>query len=288
MRQMFKPNAPIPNSIRNTCLSRCVYIFTFCFITFILIFFNSNNCSGQAKEFQYADSSIIEEAEEFKTIIEKPAEEITDTTIPTYRLSIPADSVAAWKNSREYTYIYTIDSLLKQKINEREESFQPVKQSDSNSVVQGLLSSTLLKIIFWCLAIFAVIFLLYKLFYSRANLGKRQAGSAVTEVLPEDLLTGEMSDYNTLIRQSFLLEDYRMAVRYLFLRTLFVLNEKGHLQWTSEKTNFEYVQEMPIQNKGEFATLVLNYEYVWYGHLRISRQQFEQIENYFTAFSNKI
>lgn len=286
MKQMYKLAAPIRHCSKNTCISRCSYILTIIFITFILCFFNSTICIAQSKEFQYSDSSIVEE--EAKTAQEKQEEILTDTTFYSHFMSIPVDSVTAWKRSREYGYMNSLDSLLKQKMNENEESYQPVKQNNSPSFLQGLLSDIIVKIIFWSLAIFAVVFLLYKLFLSKVNLGTRQSDNSVTEVLPEEVLPVEISDYDTLIRQSCLLEDYRMAVRYLFLRTLFVLNEKGLLQWPSEKTNFEYVQAMPVQKKNDFATIVLNYEYVWYGHIQINRQQFELIENSFIQFSKKV
>ncbi len=285
---MNKSSAGFIYCTRNICISSCSYIFTVIFFTLLLSFFSSNNCIAQVKEFEYSDSSILQESEETKLTLEKPAEVITDTTFHPHFVSLPADSVAAWKGSGEYVYMNTLDSLLKRRMGESEESYQPVKQQNSPSFLQGLLSATIVKIIFWILAITAVGFLLYKLFLSKANLGKRQSGNPVTEVLPEEVLPIEMSDYDTLIRQSFLLEDYRMAVRYLFLRTLFVLNEKGVLQWPSEKTNFEYVQEMPLQKKNDFAKIVLNYEYVWYGHVKINREQFEQIENSYTQFTKKI
>lgn len=79
-----------------------------------------------------------------------------------------------------------------------------------------------------------------------------------------------------------------MAVRYLFLKTLRQLSDRGHLQQSADKTNFQYVQEIPADKRNDFASLVLNYEYVWYGHLNIVREQYDQLEKKYTSFYNKI
>ena len=118
---------------------------------------------------------------------------------------------------------------------------------------------------------------------------KRSASAAaLKEMEDEQQNIDDDSDYDALIRQSFRLADYRMAVRYLFLKTLRQLSDRGQLQRSAEKTNFQYVQEIPVDKREDFASLVLNYEYVWYGHLNIAREQYELLEKKYTSFNNKM
>lgn len=70
--------------------------------------------------------------------------------------------------------------------------------------------------------------------------------------------------------------NYRLAIRFLYLKLLFLLNQKGLINWLPEKTNRKYLQELSDNILyGTFKNLSRIYEYSWYGHFNPDKNQFE-------------
>jgi hypothetical protein len=91
-----------------------------------------------------------------------------------------------------------------------------------------------------------------------------------------------------LIQQSYKLGDYRVAVKYLFLKTLHQLAGRSFIEYAVDKTNYQYLREISPDKRNEFSKLVLNYEYIWYGNVNIGRELYDNLEKDFTAFQHKI
>lgn len=84
-------------------------------------------------------------------------------------------------------------------------------------------------------------------------------------------------------------QNYRLAVRLLYLRTLKLLSDKGLIDWQVNKTNAAYVQEFRQNGGGDvFANLTYQFEYVWYGDFKIDQTIFEAIQTYFEQFRDQI
>jgi hypothetical protein len=101
----------------------------------------------------------------------------------------------------------------------------------------------------------------------------------------EDILE---QDFDKLLQLAYDQEDYRLAIRYQFLRTLQRLRDKELIEFAVDKTNSRYVHEVPTQWRNDFASLVLNYEYVWYGNFILSLDQYESLRKKYTSFNEKI
>jgi hypothetical protein len=92
-------------------------------------------------------------------------------------------------------------------------------------------------------------------------------------------------DFDPIITKFMDNNDYRMALRYRFLKTLKNLSLKGVIVWQKEKTNRDYVKEMtPEIARSTFKELVNIFEYVWYGSFYIDRNFFEQMDERFRSF----
>lgn len=180
-----------------------------------------------------------------------------------------------------------IDSLLEIKKQEEIDAYKESLTNKQGKFIQKLLSSGILPFFFWSMAIAFVIFILYKLFLSN-GIFKRNSVSVPVIETPEEMILATVSDYEKLVQQSIDLADYRSAVRFLFLKTLVQLAEGEYIQRSADKTNYQYVQELKPEKRNEFSALVLNYEYVWYGHIPLNRELFNGIEKKFIAFNNKI
>ena len=84
-------------------------------------------------------------------------------------------------------------------------------------------------------------------------------------------------------------QNYRLAVRLLYLQTLKLLSDKELIDWEVNKTNAIYVKEF-TQNGGNdvFANLTYQFEYVWYGDFPIDKSIFDLIQASFEQFKNQI
>lgn len=212
---------------------------------------------------------------------------LTDTTLYIREIEIASDSILAWKKSPRYAYVAKLDSLLKLKEKEKLD-IPAARNKESGSAFQKLLDSAIFQTILWALAIVIVLLIIYKLFTNKGVFQKTSADSN-TNVIGDKESTSVISyDHDALIQQSYKLQDYRMAVRYLFLKTLFQLEKGGHIVSSADKTNYQYLQEIKPELKREFAALVLQFEYIWYGKLPIAREQFDEVEKGFTQFNSKI
>ena len=78
-------------------------------------------------------------------------------------------------------------------------------------------------------------------------------------------------------------------MRYWYLKSLHHLHERGLLQLAADKTNYQYVNEIKnVSQRNEFASLTMNYEYVWYGEFAVDQLLYQRLEGSFSSFVKKI
>lgn len=83
--------------------------------------------------------------------------------------------------------------------------------------------------------------------------------------------------------------NFRLAVRLLYLKCLKQLSDRGLINWQINKTNSNYVFELEDSNQRETFSLLTNrFEYVWYGEFFIDKNAFADINLLFQNFSNFI
>ncbi len=209
-----------------------------------------------------------------------------DTLLDFRTMRDAGDTVAKWKTKPEFAYMQRLDSIL--------QSLQEQKQTAKKNTIKatppspGILSSGLFQMLMWGLAIFFIGFILYNLFLSKGFFKAASAKKSTAQPEPgeEENIAG--SDYEKLLRQSYLLGDMRMAGRYLFLKTLQKLNEKELIVFAADKTNSDYLYEIPEAKRTEFSSLALYYEYIWYGNMALAKDDFDKIEIRFNKFLNRL
>lgn len=220
-----------------------------------------------------------------------------DTEIVKTAFGAGNDSLQRWKKSSDFAYIIYLDSLLMKEKDLRMDTVGIDKAtgkkrriaSSIKSNSGNFLNSFPLQIFFWMVAVFFMGFIIYKLFLTNGIFAKSNTGIAEekTEVDPEGL--NEYSEYDNLIREAESKNDYNLSTRYLYLQTLKKLADRDLILYAPDKTNYSYVKELASQNYyQEFATLTLNYEYVWYGKFVISSAQYGQLKGQFNLFNKKI
>jgi len=79
--------------------------------------------------------------------------------------------------------------------------------------------------------------------------------------------------------------NYRSAIRFLYLKGLRLLNDRGWIRYHAQATNHEYVQQLshyPVA--GDFRFLTQVYDYVWYGEFPVNEEQFTRLQSHFNRF----
>ena len=221
---------------------------------------------------------VVVPAEEYsESDQEETATYYPDTLIRELRF-IAQDSVQVVNSDKGFYYRRYMDSLL------RATQIKVQKPRRSVNLSGSDFFSSIFGIFFWIIAIGLFCFLVYRLFLSNSSFLSRRNRRNVTS----DLTVAQEEDTNdpdTLLRNAIKSGNFRLAVRYLYLQSLHRLSERKFIEINSNKTNYEYVTEMRKHRfANEFASLTLQYEYVWYGEYPVDERLFEQIQNGFTQF----
>ncbi len=87
----------------------------------------------------------------------------------------------------------------------------------------------------------------------------------------------EQIDFENLISKALKEQNYRLATRYLYLKSLKSLANKQVIEWHYEKTNSDYLNEIKDrQLKTLFKRVSYIYDYVWYGEFPIDEESFNK------------
>ena len=142
------------------------------------------------------------------------------------------------------------------------------------------LSYNILKYSLMGIFILGIIFILWKSKFRgllKAN-PKKLGGSAFND-LPENI---EDINIDALIEEAMRAGNYRLGVRWCFLKSLQWLNKNKKIAWQPAKTNIDYQMELKDKNlKEDFTAISHVFEYVWYGEINPG-------ENLCTDYKNKV
>ncbi|RFS20995.1 hypothetical protein DVR12_16735 [Chitinophaga silvatica] len=107
--------------------------------------------------------------------------------------------------------------------------------------------------------------------------------------IPESIESWGPAEYRIQISSSTQQGDLKMAVRWWYLYTLYNLNLKEFIIMGDGKTNNEYLRNMrPTPYYKKFASLTLDYEYIWYGGFTPDDTRFQHIRQSFSDFNQTI
>ena len=96
-------------------------------------------------------------------------------------------------------------------------------------------------------------------------------------------------DYDRLISQAIANSNFRLATRYLYLKTLYLLSNLNLIIISPDKTNYQYIREMSNHRSyKDFVSLTSNYEYVWYGKFDMDKALYQRVENDFKNYFQRL
>jgi hypothetical protein len=201
------------------------------------------------------------------------------------KMPLISDTIEALRKKKEFEYMNNLDSLLRQlkPVEENKAPAKPVKQSTS------LIPPKLVAYLLWLLAIAAVLFILYQLFAGQGRLFAPGNKKKSTDT-PADPAQAEAVVYSPiqLALKAAQAGDYRLAVRYQYLHLLQAMADKKLIELLPQRTNQHYLRAITNPDcKKAFATVLLQYEYVWFGNLNITEAQYRSIEASYRNFTTQ-
>lgn len=254
---------------------------------------------------QVAAPAVVEDQEVSNTITTVSDEETAsdeiyyrDTFIVSNRHFLSPDSIRLLKQDKQFLYAKNLDSLLKN-MKKKEEEKERKRQLESErersssssssdeirttpSVIEGLFNSTGLQFVLWGLAALFVLFVIYKLAFAEGGFRKKIAESNVKVLEEEDVTPTPGKNFDPLIAKAVSENNYRLAVRYLYLQLLQKLTAAGAIEFAVDKTNMEYLRELTGKPYKEGVTeLTRYYDYVWYGEFEMNAELYIKVESKF-------
>jgi len=99
----------------------------------------------------------------------------------------------------------------------------------------------------------------------------------------------ESVDLDKFIRDALARNNYRLAVRYMFLKILRELSFRNLISWHFDKTNRDYYKEIEDpQLKVNFKKVSYLYDHVWYGEFDLDAVGFTNAQLDFDRFTKNM
>ncbi|NJB34980.1 hypothetical protein [Croceivirga sp. JEA036] len=99
----------------------------------------------------------------------------------------------------------------------------------------------------------------------------------------------ETLDFDVLLKKAIAANDYRLAIRYHFLRFLKTLSQRELIDWHFEKTNADYrIEIKEARLKAGFSELAYLYDYIWYGEQYLDHNGYQSVAKKFHSINQII
>ena len=118
-------------------------------------------------------------------------------------------------------------------------------------------------------AIFYILRLRYGEGFTR-NTRNSMLGSVHSSVANSQL------DYDQAINEAVTSKNYKLAIRFLYLKTLQFLSQKELIKLKDWKSPFDYNRELKPELVPIYGDLTKLFEYVWYGDFNAKAEDFEK------------
>ena len=146
--------------------------------------------------------------------------------------------------------------------------------------------------LFWLLAIFGFLALLVWILASANIFLFRRKAEAVDDTVEEEHFISENIfdiEYEKEIQKAVAAQNFRLAVRLLYLQSLKELSLRNLIQFTPEKTNSQYLFQLAGSSfYKNFFTLTRNFNYIWYGKFPLSADGYSILQKDFSNFKQQL
>ncbi len=99
----------------------------------------------------------------------------------------------------------------------------------------------------------------------------------------------EKINLDKLISDALKEKNYRLAIRYMYLKTLQDLSLKKIIEYHFEKTNIDYYREIAdVTLKQNFNKVSYLYDYIWYGKFELDKDGYLKAKESFDVLNAKM
>lgn len=99
----------------------------------------------------------------------------------------------------------------------------------------------------------------------------------------------ENIDLDQLINDALTEKDYRLAIRYMYLKALKDLSLRNLISYHFEKTNTDYYREIAdVSLKQNFNRISYLYDYIWYGEFELDDLGYQNAKKSFDKLNTKM
>jgi len=227
---------------------------------------------------EYADTVVSEET--YPQVVYDPDEIYTrvlpsaDTSRAEYRV-VPGYKIDQLQKDKDFAYANDPAYWGKEKPREAKGSW-----------LDWVLGQKWLQYVFVGLVIAAVLFALYKILVSNRILLFRRASRGGMAGTEEE---GQQEDLPSRITEAEQQRNFRLAVRYRYMKALQDMDGRGLIKLNAQSTNWDYVNQLASHPlKKTFQLLTRGYEYVWYGEFELNEEQYGFLRTEFLQFENAL
>lgn len=156
-------------------------------------------------------------------------------------------------------------------------------------VLRGTGNPGLVKWLFYLLGAAGLLFLILKMLGMDVRKLTRK-NSASSEIKAYDFEENiHELDFESLLQASIENQQYREAIRWLYLFALRKLSDRDLITWMAGKTNAEYLVEIGQTSfSPAFRNLSYYFEYIWYGNFGVEKALFDNVNETFENFSRQL
>jgi hypothetical protein len=116
--------------------------------------------------------------------------------------------------------------------------------------------------------------------------GKKKTDTSEIDMYTENV---HNMDFDSLITNATNNKDYRLAVRFLYLKNLKLLTDKEIIAWKANKTNYSYQYEIESPAiRTRFMEMTLVFDYIWYGEFMPDKANYSLIYSRMESLSKMI
>lgn len=145
--------------------------------------------------------------------------------------------------------------------------------------------STLLDVLYYGLMIMAVLLIIRGLIKADRRgflFGKTKTDDFrlieneedITQINLDDLITNALDN-----------KQYKLAIRYFYLKSLKILSERGLIELRNNKTNYQYLTEIKNNRIADAFRVTTNrFEWIWYGDFPVDDELMKNSQTEFNQF----
>lgn len=246
-------------------------------LPFLLVLCLSASAQGEEDPNVTFDTAVVEDGE--------PSDEDTffDVVAPEDQQPVqarPVDrkQVAQMQKDEDFWYINTVPEKAK----------APVAQK----IPEPRKDPEWLRNLLWVLVVGGfVVLIVWFLMASGVQLFRKSPPVVARPEEEEEYTTENLFDidYERALKRATADQNYRLAIRLMYLQTLKELALRNIIQYRQERTNSDYLMQLfTTSYYKDFFRLTRNFEYAWYGQFAVSPALFEQIRNEFATFKQRM